>query len=73
MSITNYIVKELQVQLAAYKEEITHYNNMWTMAESEDAKVIYYVEKRYWQGMYDATHAAIAIVEEAEVTGGTPF
>ena len=73
MSITNYLVKKLQVQLAAYKEEITHYNNMQTSLASDDARIIYDAERRYWSGMYDATYAAIAAIQDAEITGGTPF
>jgi hypothetical protein len=70
---TNYVVKKLQVQLRAYQEEIVHYNRMLTSGNSDDAKIIYDAEKRYWQGQYDATRSAIAIIQDAEVTGGTPF
>ena len=73
MSTTNYLVKKLYIQLDAYQEEISHYRNMRELAESEDAKIVYDNELSYWKGQYDATLSAIAIVKEAEVTGGTPF
>ena len=71
--MTNYAIKALNFQLDAYQEEISHYRNMMQVATSDDAKSIYDAEKSYWKGQYDATLTAIAILQEAEVTGGTPF
>jgi hypothetical protein len=70
---TKYIVKKLNFQLDAYQEEISHYRNMRELAESADGRIVYDNEVTYWKGQYDATLSAIAIIEKAEVTGGTPF
>jgi len=50
-----------------------HYTNMLSNARSEDAAIIYDGEMKYWRGQAEATGAAIAMIQEAEVTGGTPF
>ena len=71
--MNDYLIKKLQVQLKAIQKEIVHYNKMLTSGNSDDAKIIYDSEKKYWQGMYDATREAIVMIQEAEVTGGTPF
>jgi hypothetical protein len=71
--MNDYLVKKLQKQLSAIQKEVVHYNKMLTSGRSEDACIIYDAEKKYWQGQYDAMRKAIEVIQDAEVTGGTPF
>ena len=71
--MNDYLIKKLQVQLKAIQKETEHYTKMLSKADSEDAAIIYDGELKYWRGQYHATRTAIEMIQEAEVTGGTPF
>jgi len=71
--MNDYLVKKLQGQLSAIQKEMKHYTKMLSNARSEDAAIIYDGEMKYWRGQAEATGAAIAMIQDAEVTGGTPF
>lgn len=73
METTDYLVKKMQRQLAAYKEEIIFHKRCAADAPGDLSAARYEAKAQYWSGMYDATHAAIAMIQDAEVTGGTPF
>lgn len=63
---TEYIVSKLQVQLAAYREEVLFYKRAAADAETPAGGIKYDAERRYWSGMYDATYEAIAAIQDAE-------
>ena len=73
MDTTDYLVKKMQRQLRTYQDEVISYKLRASEAPGDVSAARYEAEVRYWSGMYDATYAAIAMIQDAEVTGGTPF
>jgi hypothetical protein len=69
----DYLVKKLQTQLNHIQRQIEHYTKMMSKSDDDDAKIIYDIELHYWRGQYDAMRTASEIIQEATVTGGTPF
>ena len=71
--MNDYLIKKLHKQLSTIQKMMKHYTNLLSNARSEGAVIIYDGEMKYWRGQAEATGAAIAMIQEAEVTGGTPF
>ena len=66
MDTTDYLVKKMQRQLGAYKEEIVKYKRLATDAQSVNASLAYVADMQYFSGKYDALYEAIAMIQDAE-------
>lgn len=67
------LIKDLEEKIKSAKRLADQYRESQEMANDDDARHIYEVEKNFWLGMQRAFENALTLVVQEEATGGTPF